>query len=91
MEPKDIAEYLSDDPDILNEAYCSACGGWDRAQMGTGHKLGCPIGKPGTPIAAQDKMTSESGLWICSGRSERGWLDLVYSSIKPFLFRDRKS
>lgn len=31
-------------------AYCAYCGGWDKKQGGVGHRLGCKVGKPGTPI-----------------------------------------
>ena len=50
MNPKDVAKLITEDPDVLHEDYCSACGGWDKAQGGSGHKLGCPAGKPGTSI-----------------------------------------
>lgn len=48
-----IARLITEDPDILPEEYCQACGGWDKKQGGIGHKYGCPKGKDGTPIAAQ--------------------------------------
>lgn len=44
-------EYFEQFIESLSEDYCSACGGWDKEQMGRGHKLGCPKGEPGTPIA----------------------------------------
>ena len=39
---------------LMFEAYCPACGGWDVKQGGSGHKLGCPVGEPGTPISSMD-------------------------------------
>jgi len=45
-----IAGMIDEDPDVLSEDYCPACGGWDKEQGGVGHRLGCPVGKPGTPI-----------------------------------------
>jgi len=89
MRPKDIARWLTDDPDVLEEwsgeggPYCSACGGWDREQGGRGHSLGCPIGKEGSPIAKSKMIpTNQSGLWVCSGRVHIGDLEPFYFSAK---------
>jgi len=46
-------------------AYCEACGGWDKQQGGVGHRLGCPVGKPGTEINQSNHLlvpTSPDGL-----------------------------
>lgn len=51
INPRDIAKLITEDPDIVSEDYCDACGGWDKEQWGTGHKIGCPVGEPNTPIA----------------------------------------
>jgi hypothetical protein len=33
-----VAGLITESPDVMSEAYCSACGGWDKAQGGTGHR-----------------------------------------------------
>jgi len=63
MKPKDIARLISEDPDVLNEAYCEACGGSDDdpftdptargwgGKVMRGHRYNCPTGAPmGSPI-----------------------------------------
>ena len=83
MNPKDMAAWLTEDPDVMREAYCDACGGWDKEQQGGGHKLGCPMGKPGTSIK---KMAApkKSGLWVVSGRFPIDDIGMIFSDIKGY-------
>jgi hypothetical protein len=58
MNPKDIARLISEDPDILSEGYCEACGGSDDdpfrdptargfgGKILRGHRYNCPTGAP---------------------------------------------
>jgi hypothetical protein len=85
-----MEEKVQELPDLvklaaLHEDYCPACGGWDREQMGTGHKLGCPRGEPGTPIARKVVKQEETGpifihMDAWRGRGP-GW---YYDKIKEF-------
>jgi len=66
MKPKEIARLISEDPDVLNEAYCPECGGSDDdpftdptargwgGKVMRGHRYNCPTGAPmGSPIIGQ--------------------------------------
>jgi len=63
MKPKDIARLITEDPNVLNERYCEACGGSDDdpfrdptargfgGKILRGHRYNCPAGAPmGSPI-----------------------------------------
>lgn len=51
--------------DDLIAGYCPACGGWDRKQGGTGHKLMCPVGQAGAPISESPRFSQfEKHEWI---------------------------
>jgi hypothetical protein len=71
---------------VLHEAYCDACGGWDAKQGGTGHKIGCPVGKTGTQIFAPVVAVPESGIegGIIEGRFDIGDIEHIYSEIKGY-------
>ena len=67
---------------VLHEEYCDACGGWDTKQGGTGHKIGCPIAKTGTPITMASSARKESKLWGHAPTIPVDHITSVYSKIK---------
>ncbi len=75
--------------DIILEAYCTACGGFDPIQGGKGHKIGCPVGKAGESIAITQKVLStdliEINVLLNSIRSD------ITTEIMPFLSKDPSS
>jgi len=68
----------------LHEDYCDACGGWDKEQWGRGHKLGCPVGEPDTPIARSEEPDVEEDHALVVAEFDADDVEEVYTHIKAY-------